>query len=950
MLATEGRSSRIASPSQPGTPSSATRSRAPSQAGQDLLTGRASRTALSRGSELPGSAIDVIAEGDDNGNPDQSNLLATDVLSNADGSHHNAAHSPPPSPPLLPSQLLTAHEQAFQAAQAARLNQLQTDLMDKSKVPESYYTTSKKEGLVLDFVNNFARQYAQLFPGRKELLLCPPNHFGIKKFVCASIRPTKLPYRQLYDYRGCASFVAEFLSYKPLEPAHELPPVIPGPSYTLHLQQGNSFDYAILLVSLLRGVGYDAYVVSGYASRVLTLMDESSVDSDVVGITSPIKGQGSTSSIPSGEQQGGPASVAASHTSLAGGERTNATGGNAAGAAATAAGGKYRVKPPRHLRSVFLVKQEEKKRAKELQDAELKRKKEAEARAMMSEDDDELKGLRIHAWVLVLPGKREVAESFFIEPASGRIFSTDCEHYLGVESVFSSINYWVNMQVCYEGLKGISFDLGDNSKWEFVLLDNTQPGGTDPNLDDPDKAEGVSDDEDSENEVEILDLAPGWVEKLSLGREEFESRCPAGQKTIMYRNARHEIFADYFRTDGMVSRTTFYADESCGFNGEIHEQFANRRDKLRTRVRVPYDGKVHECFDPGRPHGLKEHIIIDDRTKEMHFYPSARSDGLVKRVDDIVKIVEEFTEREDRLVYRSISFDGEPEDDQNNRGAMMKMAEKYDRNPDIPSHKDPQKRTYHLKEDKINVIYHLDDSKIIPSTREFHKPTAEQKNSFLDLTVSFEVNPYAKPPKKQHLLAELLDCLRAEQACLAAVKGSDREVKEILAARQAEEKDVALVISFYDTIRNQAKLPSEEKKETYKEEEEAKATDLDYLSPFVVNYANPNTLTREEALQVKDACLKFFKERLIEKANIIQGRLDEVTAEYQRRQLAYSRNADSMTVEETEEYVKFCNDALFKIHILEKRLAKHKETAPERYIELDSKLKADSRLQPAFAH
>lgn len=73
---------------------------------------------------------------------------------------------------------------------------------------------------------------------------------------------------------------------------------------------------------------------------------------------------------------------------------------------------------------------------------------------------------------------------------------------------------------------------------------------------------------------------------------------------------------------------------------------------------------------------------------------------------------------------------------------------------------------------------------------------------------------------------------------------------------------------------------------------------------------------------VKEACLKSLRDRLVEKANIIQGRLDEVTAEYQRRQVSYSKNADTMTVEETDAYVKFCNDALFKIHILEKRLAK----------------------------
>ncbi|KAJ3068850.1 hypothetical protein HK102_007056 [Quaeritorhiza haematococci] len=107
----------------------------------------------------------------------------------------------------------------------------------------------------------------------------------------------------------------------------------------------------------------------------------------------------------------------------------------------------------------------------------------------------------------------------------------------------------------------------------------------------------------------------------------------------------------------------------------------------------------------------------------------------------------------------------------------------------------------------------------------------------------------------------------------------------------------------------------------------------------------PRSLTKEEAIAVKDACLKNLKERLIDKANIIQSRLDELSAEYQRRQIAYSRNADDMSAQETEEYVRFCNEALFRIHILEKRLAKHKETAPEKYVALDSKLRSDPRLK-----
>eukprot|EP00962_Isochrysis_galbana_P012214 scaffold3451_cov116-Isochrysis_galbana.AAC.6 len=39
-------------------------------------------------------------------------------------------------------------------------------------------------------------------------------------------------------------------------------------------QAGDCFDCAQLLCSLLLGVGYDAYVVSGYAPKAVTLVDQ----------------------------------------------------------------------------------------------------------------------------------------------------------------------------------------------------------------------------------------------------------------------------------------------------------------------------------------------------------------------------------------------------------------------------------------------------------------------------------------------------------------------------------------------------------------------------------------------------------------------------------------------------------------------------------------------------
>ncbi|KAJ1334440.1 hypothetical protein BSLG_007595 [Batrachochytrium salamandrivorans] len=719
---------------------------------------------------------------------------------------------------------LDKHEQYYLEKLELRKNMLKLQHLDKKSLSPSYYSNSPKEKLILQYIDNFNRQYSQLYPGRKELLLTVPNEFGTNKFVCTTIRPTQLPYKELYDYRSAASFVADFISYEPLMPPHELPKTLHSPTYTLGVQSGNCFDMSMVLTSLLCGVGYNAFVISGYATRSITLMDQTKIGADKMGPCLPLVDPPPTF----------PQSSKATLDDV------------------LPSPSKYRVKPQRQLRSNFLAKQEERRVQLNLAHST--------AQAPVpggitnipdDEDEDELKGLRIHAWVLVLPGKREISEAFFIETSTGKIYSTDSELYLGLEN-----------------------------------------------------------------------LPPSWVDRLTISKEQFEMGSPSGTKITSYKDAKWETFAQYHRDDGMVLRVTYFGS-NASTTSQIHEFYENRRDKLYRRIRIPDIKKVHEMFRPGRAsHGLKEHILVDSETTEMHFYSNARSDGLVKRV------MEYFTECEDRLVYRSITYDV----DDGIRGSVLKMAEKFSKSPGSSIY--------------IRVVYHLEKGRIIASMNEFRKPASDQKGQSVELTDAFEVDPYAKPPKKQQLFIQLSDLLRAEQACTQAIKSAERELADILQLRQAEEREVNLTISVYDTLRNNTTILTEDGgKDTHKNvEEEAKATDIDYLTPFLINYKNPDNLGRDDALAVKDACLKSLKERLIEKANIIQGRLDEVTTEYQKRQLAYSRNADSMTVEETDDYVSFCNDALFRIHILEKRLVKHKETAPEKYIELDGKLRADARL------
>ena len=46
---------------------------------------------------------------------------------------------------------------------------------------------------------------------------------------------------------------------------------------------------------------------------------------------------------------------------------------------------------------------------------------------------------------------------------------------------------------------------------------------------------------------------------------ELETRCPRGQKTVLYRKAKLEKFAEYLNQDGLVSRLTTYGDAASEY-------------------------------------------------------------------------------------------------------------------------------------------------------------------------------------------------------------------------------------------------------------------------------------------------------------------------------------------------------------------------------------------------
>lgn len=124
----------------------------------------------------------------------------------------------------------------------------------------------------------YKRQFRVIYDPLRRLFLAPKNERSIKKFICTTIRPTKLPFTELYDWEKCSKFIADYIEYEELEHPDRFPNVVPSPANVLEWQAGDCFDMSTVLCSLLIGAGYRAYVVHGTAPKQITTRDESMME------------------------------------------------------------------------------------------------------------------------------------------------------------------------------------------------------------------------------------------------------------------------------------------------------------------------------------------------------------------------------------------------------------------------------------------------------------------------------------------------------------------------------------------------------------------------------------------------------------------------------------------------------------------------------------------------
>ncbi|KAF1430152.1 Dynein regulatory complex subunit 7, partial [Spheniscus mendiculus] len=797
--------------------------------------------------------------------------------------------------------------------------------IDTSQLPSSYKTNSLKEKKLLHIADHFLQQYAHLCPDRKPLFLHPVNECGVEKFVSTTVRPTLLPYTELYHWDGCASFVSDYLAVEPLKSPITPPSSLYSPTTILKYQRGNCFDFSVLLCSMLIGAGYDAYCVHGYATREICTLDETLELCPLLRKPQEVPKEGMKKS-----------------------------------------SNKYRVKPPPDLHSKFELQQEAKKAAET--EAAQKNKEREEEKELEKPRRDPLYGLWVHAWVLVLSGKREVPETFFINPFTGNSHSTMDEHFLGIESVWNHRNYWVNMQDCWNGCKDLIFDLGDAIRWEIMLSGSNKPLQLLPDAEEEKELSDRDMDDMQEKEEDIsFDMPPSWVAPIQISPREFETRCSQGRKVILYRKAKLEKWAPYLNGNGLVKRLTIYADLDCTEVVEVREWFKNREDMLDMREVNKQTQLTTDYFSPGHLLNLKAHTYTSlepETGHTMEFYNEARVDGLQKRVENANEMTEYFVGRDDFLHVRHMEFGkrgkkihlaGTRTDI--NSQPIVQIKECFHRNLEKPADEDVAERIFLITEETIHLTYHLKDKYITASKKDFFKASErDRKGNEIVMTpemcITYQAGSSEKEKKLLHLYKLLQELTEEEKRLKQQVRQSEAEVLNILKIRENEETAVKLSVSIYNTERNEKRRQQNEAMKNTMEDElpGQEEQDLDYLAPFLIQIGYREKITKGQALRVRDDCLTDFKRRLIDKANIIQARFEKAVEELQKKDQWFQEKKNQLSAEEEDDFLARYSETMFHIHILALRLNREKQTAPQKYLALEEKLRKDPRLAEHLGH
>nr|CAD7431574.1 unnamed protein product [Timema monikensis] len=302
-----------------------------------------------------------------------------------------------------------------------------------------------------------------------------------------------------------------------------------------------------------------------------------------------------------------------------------------------------------------------------------------------------------------------------------------------------------------------------------------------------------------------------------------------------------------------------------------------------------------------------------EHERSMKFYPKARMDGMESIQMDPCYMTQHFKDREDFCYHRHVIF--VPRDKNIAEGpkrTVLSLSEKYHRNPTKPADKDVAERVFAVAENRMTLKFHYDQGNVSANILEFTKPPvselgdrltfnpamvsiyqwSELQAPDLEVPVLFlgafrfsvdqwvwnEADPRSPAMKNLQLFYILQELLKAEEQSLFFVRSMEDEVHEMLIVRGRESAGPKLKYSIFDTLRNEkAKKAMKQKEQQLQEQSKREVeTDVDYLGPYLARLGNPESLSHDEALQMRESCLSDFKQLLVDRANHIQTMFEKV--------------------------------------------------------------------------
>ena len=740
-------------------------------------------------------------------------------------------------------------------------------------LPESYYSNTEKETLCNLFVGSVATQFYALYTSRKPLLLLTKNEVNQEKFICTFIKPTLLHYEDFVNLHTASKFISDFIKYESLDNYSAFPRKIMSPATTLSWQVGNCIEISLVLCSVLIGAGYDAYVVVGYASEEIALnQQDQNLCPESIPVEPPINQE---------------------DTSI----RTE-----------TKYATMLRKRPL--LQSKY-DKSLESNSVSEMNESFTDSKIPTSCDTGAEWSSDYGREKLLHSWVLVLPTKRKVEETVFIEPSTGECFSVNSPSYYHIESLFNHKNYFINLN--HEAnLKSLNLLLDDSNTWEPIFYNTVNAEDSlkinksiSKRILSKQKLKSIN----IPNEDPILNVPLSWSQSLVMSKQQYKSRYPGNAKTIQYSNATLELMAEYSNVNLIVKRITFYKPNTSNKTiAEVHSFYKGRADNLRHQAIIPkctvnneIYTQIEEWFNKGNRKekivGLLYYTYIKGHSRKMLFDWKYREDGLMERVETYAgtssclpsQIYEKYRGRDtDALIYRSATFNYHEKEEIHNdlllasfRGVFldnyvassvdqaitelskpMRMIEKYDRNLSIPADQDISEIHYinpfAKARSEILVLYHYSENCITRPLRLF--PNSKQMDKFEELTTE-NLNNYAKKPlvilppgcerpTDNFLSRQLKYLINKEEKCFFELQQKVIEIFDLIHQLYNEQRHPIALLNNYDTLHNRNHLTKEERENLLKEKKKKELNNSDYLAPYI-NSLNIGKIDQEEISNIE---------------------------------------------------------------------------------------------------